>query len=101
PCGALMEVAKAMASAPAVAEPMIIDGMTRIGSAAANGIAPSVMNEAPMIRFVGPEERSTCVNRFLNTIVAKAIASGGTIPPIMAAVIGSGLPADSAAMPNA
>src|SRR5699024_12849898 len=55
PCGALIDVAKAIASAPAVAEPMTIEGMTRIGSAAANGIAPSVMKEAPMIRFVGPD----------------------------------------------
>src|SRR5699024_2215337 len=85
----------------ATADPTIMEGITRSGSAAAKGIAPSVMNESPITRFVGPDERSTGVNLFLNTTVASAIASGGTIPPIMAAVIGSGFPAVSVAILNA
>ena len=47
PCGARSALPNAMTSAPVTAEPTMQDGMTRSGSAAANGIAPSVMNEAP------------------------------------------------------
>ena len=36
------------AIAPATPEPTIIDGITRNGSAAAKGIAPSVMNDRPI-----------------------------------------------------
>ena len=36
-----------MTSAPVTLEPTIEDGMTRSGSAAANGIAPSEMNDRP------------------------------------------------------
>src|SRR5699024_6449975 len=100
PCGAGMVAPRPSAIAPATADPTILDGMTSSGSAAAQGIAPSVMNESPITRFVGPDERSTGVNLFLNTTVASAIASGGTIPPIMAAVIGSGFPAVSVAILN-
>ena len=38
----------AMESPPARAEPMIQDGMTRSGSCAAKGMAPSVMKDSPM-----------------------------------------------------
>ena len=38
---------RAATIAPVVAPPSMIDGMTRSGSAAANGIAPSVMNDEP------------------------------------------------------
>ena len=48
PCGALILEPNANAIAPPTPEPIIIDGITRIGSAAANGIAPSVMNHAPI-----------------------------------------------------
>ena len=47
PCGARSVTSSAIARAPVTAEPAMIEGMTRSGSAAANGIAPSVMNEAP------------------------------------------------------
>ena len=62
-------------------------GNTCSGSAAANGIAPSVIKERPMIKFVGPAFLSSAVNLFLKKIVAKAIAVGGTIPPTITAAI--------------
>ena len=37
------------------------EGMTRPGSAAANGIAPSVINENPRIQFETPARRSSLV----------------------------------------
>ena len=40
PCGALILEPNANAIAPPTPEPTIIDGITRNGSAAANGIAP-------------------------------------------------------------
>jgi hypothetical protein len=48
PCGACSVALKANDSAPVTAEPVMSAGMTRSGSAAAKGIAPSVMNDAPM-----------------------------------------------------
>ena len=44
PCGAFDVTSNAMIIAPVTAPPDIIDGITRSGSAAANGIAPSEMN---------------------------------------------------------
>ena len=41
----------------------MIDGITRNGSAAANGIAPSVMNEAPISQAALPFSRSARSNR--------------------------------------
>ena len=75
----------AMDNAPATAEPAMQDGSTRIGSAAANGIAPSVINASPIIKFVGPASLSDFVNLSLNNSVASAIAHGGVIPPIITA----------------
>ena len=46
PCGARDVTPAAMHSAPVIAPPNIIDGMTRNGSAAANGIAPSEMKQS-------------------------------------------------------
>ena len=63
------------------------DGRTRIGSAAAYGIAPSVINASPIIKLTGPDLRSSFVNLFLKSKVARAIAHGGTIPPIITAAI--------------
>lgn len=48
PCGARNVQSKIMLNAPAVAAPTTQDGITRIGSAAANGMAPSVMKEKPI-----------------------------------------------------
>ena len=49
PCGARSVHSKNMDNAPAVPAPMMQAGNTRTGSAAANGIAPSVMKERPMM----------------------------------------------------
>ena len=48
-------------SKPPTAEPITQEGITRPGSAAANGIAPSVMNEKPKIQFDTPARRSSLV----------------------------------------
>ena len=62
-------------------------GIARAGSAAPNGIAPSVMNDNPITMFVKPELRSSFVNLFLKRSVATKIASGGTIPPAITAAM--------------
>ena len=49
PCGARNVHSKNMDKAPAVPAPIMQDGNTRIGSAAANGMAPSVMKDRPMM----------------------------------------------------
>ena len=72
-----------MDRAPATAEPIAQAGITWRGSEAAKGIAPSVMKLNPMIKFVTQEERSCFVNFFLNSRVQRAMAMGGTMPPIM------------------
>lgn len=77
PCGAIKVQPNAMESAPARPEPMMQAGRTWIGSAAANGIAPSVMKASPMMKLVGPDSLSSFVNLSLNSRVASAIAHGG------------------------
>ena len=69
------------------APPTMIDGMTRSGSAAANGIAPSVMKEAPSSQAALPDWRSGCVNSLARTTVARASPSGGTMPAAMTAAM--------------
>ena len=55
--------------------------MTRSGSAAANGIAPSEMNEAPSSHAATPFSRSTAVKPLrYRTVDASAMPSGGTMP---------------------
>ena len=51
---------------------MMQAGRTWIGSAAANGIAPSVMKASPMMKLVGPDSLSSFVNLSLNSRVASA-----------------------------
>ena len=87
PCGAISVQLNAAESPPATPAPTTHAGMTCNGSAAANGIAPSVMKESPIIKFVGPALRSCSVNLFLNNKDAIAIAIGGTIPPIITAAM--------------
>lgn len=60
---------------------MIHDGITRPGSAAANGIAPSVMNEKPNTQLETPARRSSTVYLFLKNVVPIAVANGGTYHP--------------------
>ena len=62
PCGAIRVQLNAMESAPATADPTIQDGSTWTGSDAAKGIAPSVINASPMIKFVGADSLSVFVN---------------------------------------
>ena len=76
-----------MEIAPAAAEPTIQDGSTWTGSDAAKGIAPSVINASPITKLVGPASLSDFVNLFLNNNVARAIAHGGVIPPIITAAM--------------
>ena len=63
------------------------DGSTWIGSDAAKGMAPSVINASPMIKLVGPASRSSFVNLSLNSRDASAIAHGGVMPPTITAAI--------------
>ena len=69
--------------APVVAPPSIIEGMTRSGSAAANGMAPSEMKEAPRSQAALPLSRSAAVYSFGRRTVLNAIAIGGTMPAAM------------------
>ena len=61
--------------------------MTRSGSAAANGMAPSVMKDAPSSQPALPFSRSGGVNRPGRTTEARASASGGTMPASMTAAM--------------
>ena len=54
PCGAGTPIFIQPTIAPPTAEPTIHDGITCNGSAVANGIAPSVMNENPRTQLVTP-----------------------------------------------
>ena len=58
PCGAREVTPAAIESAPVTAAPTIVAGMTRSGSAAANGIAPSEMKDAPSSQAALPFSRS-------------------------------------------
>src|SRR5512140_3659303 len=48
PCGAWSPTPPSIATVAATIEPNMIDGITRTGSAAANGMAPSVMPTRPI-----------------------------------------------------
>lgn len=87
PCGAFRVTSKAMISAPVTAPPAIIDGITRKGSAAANGMAPSEMKDAPSSQAARPFSRSGSLNRPGRSVVANAMASGGTIPAAITAAM--------------
>ena len=70
------------------APPSIVDGITRRGSVAANGIAPSEMNDAPSSQAALPFSFSGSEYRPGRSTVDRAIASGGTMPAhITAAMI--------------
>ncbi len=87
PWGAFSVTSNAMISAPVMAPPNIIDGITRSGSAAANGMAPSEMNDAPRSQAALPFSRSGSVNRPGRIVEASAIASGGTMPAAITAAM--------------
>ena len=65
----------------------MIAGMTRSGSAAANGMAPSVMKDAPSAQPALPFSCSAGVNRPGRSTVASASAIGGTMPASMTAAM--------------
>lgn len=99
PCGARRVQSKAIDSAPVTAPPAITDGITRRGSAAANGIAPSLMKDAPRTQAARPFSRSVLLNSLLRTVVASAMASGGTMPAAITAAITLRLPGVGSARP--
>ena len=65
----------------------MIAGITRSGSAAAKGIAPSVMKEAPRSQPALPFSRSGRLKRPGRSTVASASAIGGTMPANITAAI--------------
>ena len=72
---------------PVTALPSMIDGITRSGSAAANGIAPSVMNDAPSAQRGLAVLALGHVEQAGRTTVASARAIGGTMPASMTAAM--------------
>ena len=80
--------------------PAISDGITRTGSAAANGIAPSVTNEAPSSQAGSPALRSASLNSLGRTTLASAIAIGGVMPAAMTTAMMSMLPLARLARPK-
>jgi hypothetical protein len=87
PCGARSVVPKAIASAPVTAEPTTEEAMTRPGSAAAKGMAPSEMKDAPSNQAALPFSCSGSVKSLGRSVVASAIASGATMPAAMTAAM--------------
>ena len=105
PCGARTATSIAMDSPPVTALPSMIAGITRNGSAAANGIAPSVMKDARAAQPALPFSCSAYVEELGRTTVASASASGGTMPASMTAAMifssGESLAAPAAPTPAA
>ncbi len=62
PCGARSVAPNNMDNAPVTAEPATIEGMTRSGSAAAKGMAPSEIKEIPKMEAAFPASLSSKVN---------------------------------------
>ena len=87
PCGAINVQPNIITNAPLNADPITHDGITLNGSLAANGIAPSVINDKPKIIFVSPDFLSPSVNFRLKKSVAIEIINGGGIPPAIDAAI--------------
>src|SRR5918999_263835 len=94
PCGARRVQPNRSDSEAVIAEPTIIEGITRIGSAAANGMAPSVINEAPITQFACPARRSAGVKSLPRMAVASARASGGGMPAAITAPLRAQGPAE-------
>jgi len=70
-----------MDRAPAAAEPRMAAGMTRSGSLAANGMAPSVMKDSPSTPAALPASRSAWVKRLPPIRVAILIRGAGSSRP--------------------
>src|SRR6478735_11789160 len=101
PWGTTVDAPAAIEMAPAAAEPAINDGITRSGSLAAKGMAPSVMNESPNAHAGLPASRSSADQRPGNRTVASARASGGVLPATITAAIGSGTAGAAVTSPTA
>src|SRR5699024_1179477 len=87
PCGTANFTLNNIVNAPVTAEPAINDGITLNGSAAANGIAPSVIKDIPNTNAAFPASLSSLVNLFLAIKVAIPIPNGGVIPAAITAAI--------------
>nr|BFE91502.1 hypothetical protein GCM10020185_20380 [Pseudomonas brassicacearum subsp. brassicacearum] len=76
-------------SAPVSAPPAMLAGITRSGSLAANGIAPSEMKHSPSTSAALPASRSVWANlrRAMKVAIPRPI--GGTMPAAMVAAIGA------------
>src|SRR5450830_485075 len=98
PWGAASLQPKYIDSAPANAPPAMLAGITRSGSLAANGIAPSEIKHRPRIIAALPASRSVWANLRRARKVAIPIPIGGTIPAAMVAAIGA--PLDAASKPT-
>ena len=83
PWGAREPTCIAMVIAPVIAPPAMVAGMTRSGSAAAKGMAPSEMKDSPSSQALRPFSTSALVNSRERRKVAADIASGGTMPAAM------------------
>ncbi|MOA45580.1 hypothetical protein D3C78_1679880 [compost metagenome] len=91
----------AIDSAPVNAPPAMQHGNTRIGSRAANGIAPSEIKHRPNTSAALPPSCSDFSNLRRASNVASPIASGGTIPAAIMAAIGAYTDELSSATPKA
>jgi hypothetical protein len=76
PCGARTPTLQASERPPVTSLPSMMHGITRRGSAAANGMAPSVMNDAPSSHPALPFSRLATLNRPGRSTVASASAGG-------------------------
>ena len=102
PCGAAEVTPKAMVIAPVTTPPSMDAGSTRNGSAAAKGMAPSEMKDAPSSHDALPFSRS-CSVKYLrpSTVEASARPNGGTMPAaITVAMISCGAVLATVAAPR-
>ncbi|MCY1459013.1 hypothetical protein D9M71_764520 [compost metagenome] len=89
PCGAISLQPKYIDNAPVNAPPATLAGITRNGSLAANGIAPSEMKHSPSASAALPASRSLWANLRRARNVAMPRPIGGTMPAAMVAAIGA------------
>ncbi len=87
--GAMSLQPKYIDSAPVSAPPAMLAGITRSGSLAANGIAPSEMKHSPSTNAALPASRSVWANLRRAMKVAMPRPMGGTMPAAMVAAIGA------------
>ncbi|MNN87601.1 hypothetical protein D3C81_2051760 [compost metagenome] len=67
----------------------MLAGITRSGSFAANGIAPSEIKHSPSTSAALPASRSLWANLRRARKVARPMPIGGTMPPAITAAIGA------------